>query len=345
MSTEIVTTFTQSAEEELAQLAKELRLGKIIKQLHDSGDISPELRADVRDLAILLADMFGSSVPTYDGDPFETMRAASRDINVSRILRERGVFRLYRLIHSTVPVKDGDETIDVPVYAGLINPDTGEPFNRQEEFIMWFCREAHVARATVFQRIATIDRMLHLGADIDEAYRALIGRSYAVYQALGEVGTWSKGELISVNPTTARRLVERVTPEAAEEARELSDAATNTAIPEEAQQHAREKLKELVKPAMLGLVDEVVNHDSVRDALDFVRHDIADRPEIRYYWNQEQDYLEIEYVKKVRDLKGMEYVSEILTIPMIPDVPALPKAVRDDLQKRLPIRNRDINIT
>jgi hypothetical protein len=88
-------------------------------------------------------------------------------------------------------------------------------------------------------------------------------------------------------------------------------------------------------------VREVAEHPSVRDAMDFVRHDIAARPEIGYRWDNERDELVIELLRKAQDPHGVEYISDVLTIRMIPD-PAMPSEVRRDLTTRLPVKNREV---
>ncbi len=106
-------------------------------------------------------------------------------------------------------------------------------------------------------------------------------------------------------------------------------------------EQARLSMIETVKPAIISLTREVASHLDVRDAMNFVTHDIANKPEMTYRCSDVSDVLEIEYIQKSIDPKGREYIVDVLTIPFIPDIPILPIEIKRDLIERLPIKNRD----
>src|SRR5512143_438470 len=98
MTSQIV-PFTGSAEEELQRLYEELQISDVVSALR-SGDIPNDLQTLVVPLATTILDLFGTGTPTIGLDPISTLKSASRDINLSRILRERGLFRLFRLLNT-----------------------------------------------------------------------------------------------------------------------------------------------------------------------------------------------------------------------------------------------------
>jgi hypothetical protein len=109
-------------------------------------------------------------------------------------------------------------------------------------------------------------------------------------------------------------------------------------------QEARAQLADTIRPAIKEVVNEVAVHESVKDALAFVRYDLASRPEISYRWLVSEDALEVEYVKKSRDQRGNEFIEDVVTLRFIPDTAIpIPNEVRSDLIKRLPIKNRTLD--
>ncbi len=71
--------------------------------------------------------------------------------------------------------------------------------------------------------------------------------------------------------------------------------------------------------------------------MEFVRNDIAGRPEISYSWDYERDELICEVIKKGKK-NGTEYVKDILTIRFLDQ--ATPPELREDITTRMPIKNR-----
>ena len=339
--------FTESAEEELSILAKEMRLSKLVENLTPQSQIPEDLKDDLRHLLVTLSDLFSTSLPPLEDSPLETLRLASRDINLSRVLRERGLMRVYRLLNEKVEVVEADPFTStpmkalVPLFMTQANPDDGTKFLRREDFIGWFCAEAKVPRSLVFMRMATIDKLLTLGFTLDDAYSTILMKPSAIRDTLNLVGTWDKGELVDVRPEVATRLAERMLPDQVEQVQQLVDVVTNENADEEEQEEARQRLNETLKPAVTQLVKEVASHPNAKDAMDFVRHDIVGKPEIAYRWDYDSNTLEVTMVRKSIDPKGTEYISEVVTTHLIPD-PAITPEMRQDLVTRLPVRNREI---
>ncbi len=93
-----------------------------------------------------------------------------------------------------------------------------------------------------------------------------------------------------------------------------------------------------MRPAITKLVDEVAAHQDTKDAMDFVRADIAGKPEISYSWDYERDELVCEIIVKGKK-DGQEYIKDILTIRFLADQ-LMPPELREDITTRLPIKNR-----
>jgi hypothetical protein len=332
--------FTDNAEEELALLTQEMRLKRVVESIAPSAPIPEELKADLRQLLLTLHDLFGSSLPAQEDDPLEALRLASRDIHLSKVLRERGLFRVYRALTMRGYLSDDmtGETIEVPGYMTLYNEDSGQNYRTKEEFIGWFCREAKIARSLVFQRLATIEKLSTLGFNLEQSYQLVLAKPSAVQETLEEIADWKKGQLIRVKPGVEVNLAQRLLPERTAEIKQLSLVAANGS--QEEQNQARDRMAEVLRPAIANLVVEVAGHPSVRDAMDFVRHDIVARPEIGYRWDYERDELLVELVRKRVDPQGVEYIADILPIRLIAD-PAMPPEVRRDLLVRLPVKNRE----
>lgn len=337
--------FTDSAQEEASVLMKEMDFAGVADMLRKGNAIPEEYLERVQSMFLTVADMFDSGLPSLGDDPMETMRQASRDFNMSRLLKERGLARVYRLLNTGSHLKDAvtGEIDIVPMYTLLNNPETNEPFSRREDFIIWFCSSAHISRSLVFPRMSTYDRLLSLGFSLEEAYTIILGKPSAIRKVLLLMGVWQHGELVDVAPEIAKRIVEKIAPEKTEQLESVIQRIS-TAVEKgnfSAQEEARADYIQMIKPVMAQAIQEVANHQNTRDAVDFVQHDLVGQPEIKYRWDFERDCLEVEVVRKSIDPRGNEFISDILVIPFIPDVPVVPQELREDLFNRLPLRNRE----
>lgn len=324
----ILAHFTETAEEEIKNLLTDMRIMQVVASLQSGEDIPEDLRGHVLGMVALVADIFSVDLPSIDKDPNVTLQLVSREINLSRLLRERGLFRLYRLLRVQ---EDG-----VPLFMTRINPNTGSPFAKQEEFVGWFCQEAHVARGLVFQRLATIDRLLSLGMTLEDAFATVLTKPYAIRETMNMVVTkfGKTGDIETVNPDVISQVANRIMPGEAKGIRALADKAIED--PDE----YMEEFVEASKPVVQALVKEVAQSDRAKDAMEFVKHDLLKRPEIVYRWDMESEMLLVELTRKDVDENGNEHIAEIITIPFVPDTLDLPIEIKHDLLRRLPIHNR-----
>ena len=329
--------FSENATEELLTLTQEMRLKRLVESIAPGAAIPEELKGDIRQLLSLLVDLFGTELPAIDPDPMETLRLASRDINLARVLRERGLFRMFRLVNSTTLTPSGAV---VPSFRMQINQDTGEYFASQEEFLGWFCREAQVARSLVFMRIAAINRLQSLDIPLDEVYQIVLTRPYAMGEVVKAVADWQKGEMLGIKPEVAPRLAERLMPDRVEDVQAWTAVIQNEGSTLEEKDQARQNMTETLRPAVRDLVRQVAGHASTKDAMDWVRYDVAGQAEITYTYDALHRYFHAEVLVKAVDPHGTEYISVVQDIVLIPD-PELPDALLQDLLKRLPIKNRD----
>ncbi len=331
---ELAVQFTDTAEDEVNALVQDLRLAQIASFLQQSDQPLPEqLKVLLTGLIGSLVELFSVNLPEISEDPEQTLRMVSRDINLSRLLRERGMFRLYRLTRQL-------DQNGVPLFMGAINPTTGAPFSKQEEFIGWFCAEAHVTRSLTFMRFAAIDRAKALGFDINQAFEFIIKKPYAVQETLHmlskEVLNLDVGDARVINPDMLLHVAERIAPDQVAALRPLADAVKNGG---DADDH--ERLATAARPVLAELLEEVAAHPRAKDALDMVRHDILLKPEISYAWDEQANTLVIQLVRRTVDTQtGQEIVTLPISIPFVPDAVDLPEEIKADLLRRLPIRNR-----
>jgi len=323
--------FTDDAEQEVNVFLQDLDIPNLLELISSEDTTADTMKQRTALLLKNVVDMFSINLPQVTGTENELdLRKVSRDVNLSKLLRERAVFRFYRLLQ----VKNGG----TPFYMHVINPDTDVPFAKQEEFVGWVCSHAHVSRGFIFQRIATIDRALSLGFSLDDVFKLVLSKPYAIQETLHEIGKWERGtgRLLSINPDVVMKIADHLTPGQNDDVQLVVDNAKDN--PD--QQEAQDKLTEAAKPIISGLLRQVASHERAKDALDFVKYDILEKPEINYRWNVELGALEVEYIVTTKDENGTNYISQVLSIPFIPDIKELPVEVRDDLVRRLPIKNR-----
>lgn len=324
--------FSDSVDDEISALNQDLRLVPLAQALQGNESIPENMRKQIHQMISILADIFSSDLPKLEDTTDATLRTISRDINLARLLRERGLFRLYRLINQ----RDANNS---PVYMSLINHSTGAPFATQEEFVGWFCREAKVARSLVFQRMAIIDRVKALGFSLEEAFVVITKKPFAIREILHMVADWGdNGKINDIDPDVIEQIAGKMSPDILPALTVITNDVRNN--PEDSLAHAT--MVQAAKPIIAGLLREAADHDTARDALDFVRHDLLQKPTIEYTWNDMAQSLDIELVRLSMDPTTREERKEFpVYISLIVDSSQpLPKEIRDDLFKRIPISNR-----
>jgi hypothetical protein len=330
---ELAISFTDSPEEEVALIKREFNLSDVAKELEGAimeGDVmSEDSHIQLAQLLTTFQEMFSLELPALGDTTEDTLRLSSRDINLSRLLRERGLVRLYRLI------RERDED-NVPLFLGYLDPYGGTPFKTQEDFIGWIAKDAHIPRSTLFMRFATYDKMLGVGFELEPAFQTVITKPYAMREVLNLVATWDRGGRITdVNPQIARSLASRILSE--EEAAPLIEAADY--YEENPSPVALKELIVLFRPAIKTFIEELAHHTNTKEMMDYVRYDILAKPEISYSWKDEALILHI--VRKAIADDGTEVVINVEDIPFVPDYPGeIDEEIVDDLLDRLPIKNR-----
>lgn len=324
MTDAIQIRFSENPRDELANVVEELELLKIVQALESNpGGVTDDARKQLYKFVQAFGDLFSVKLPV-GVDIYTDLRRAARDLQLSRLLRERGLARLF--IAASYKNAQG-----VPLYMQLKDTSTGAFFAKQEDFIDWFCREAGVSRAMVFMRKKTYERLIRLGMSMSEAFEMVMTKPYTILKVLDDMGTWGKGgALLSISDHTAQSLG-NLLPEG-------DDRDAITAAIEDQDEAA---LLEAVRPALRNLLEEVASHATAKDARDFVEHDVLSRPEIKAWWDQELDCLVIQANIMDTDAKGNQFLASTETIRFLPDTPALNPVIRFWLIDRLPIRNRD----
>lgn len=326
-------TFTDSPEEEVALIRKEFNLSTLATELEgailDGTMMSDDAHIGLAELLSTFGEMFSLTLPELGPSTEATLTLSSRDINLSRLLRERGLVRLYRLL------KERDEQ-GVPLFLGYVDPYSESPFQTQEDFIGWIAKDAHIPRSTLFMRFSTYEKMIGLGFLLEEAFQTIITKPYAMREVLVMAATWNRqGQITDVNPEVVKNIARQILPEKeAEKIEALADYYT-----ENPSSVALQELVQAYKPVLKEFVEELAEHQNTKQMMDYVRHDVLAKPEITYSWLDEA--LIIHIVRKAIDDSGMEVVIEVEDIPFIPDYPGkLDEIIIDDLLARLPIKNR-----
>lgn len=338
----LVIKFSESAEEEVYDISKNLGLEKILEALVDEEEPFPEaLREPVERILAFISDILNVGLPGIDGPPEMTLRRVSRDYSLSRLFRERGLVRLYRFVRSSIDIEipidefGNKQTVEVKAFQTLINPITNGYFSSQEEFIKWFCKDASISRASVFSRFALFDRMIYtLKFPLEEAYRIIISRPYVIDQTIKELADWDGTEIKHIDPDKAMRLASAVLPP--DERDEIVNLALK--IKKSKNSKAIETLKEAIIPAIKLLLEQVSEHESVKEVMNHVRSDILKEPEIYYTWDDYLNGLHIEMIIKGIDETGTENVEGKYKATLLPNnLEEIPSEVRNDLIKKLHI--------
>lgn len=333
-------TFSESPAEEIEIFFKELNISSLLPLLEKDNEELPEkAKQSLGELIYVIGDLFGSSLPSIQKEPEKAIRQVIRDINLSRILRERGIARLYLFLKETVRV-DG---VDLPIILTRENPfnEEGQPFRSQEDFLKWFCKAASVSRALVFMRLATYDRLTKtLGYTLEEAYSIVTSKPSIIRETMVELVTWKGSEITHVDPEVAKKLGIVFNNQ------ELEDAARALIKEEEKEDPDKffiEELNNLIineMPEILrNVLEQIKEHDSVQDASKWIKNDLLNKPEISYVWEPDLGGFYIEYHLRSIGDSGELISEQLLKFLMLPDFKTLPEVVVRDLAARLRMKN------
>jgi len=333
--------FTETPGEEVSRFVKESRVTEIVKIIQANKDLPEDLKEAIIDMISTVVDLFSTSLPMAEQDPVEALRKASRDINLSRILRERGVVRLFQIIYGTtfIPESEDGKEIEVKVYLTL-------GFETQEDLIDWFTKYAKVSRALVYKRFKAYNKLTNaLGYTLDEAFDLIITKPSLIGDSLEDIGVWSTNELISIRPKVAKNLVKQLLPagdptrERVEDILDQIDDARDVADVDHIVELSGD-LVDVITPALRALVEEIAIHDSSKEAGKFVRNDIIQAPEITYKWLKDTGGISAELVVKGYDPETRtENIEDIITIRFLPDsFGKIPKEIEEHIKRKLSIR-------
>lgn len=321
--TDIQIRFAENPDDEIQSIIQEMQLIPLARALSQlSTELPKELKNMLGAMLQTVNEIFSTELPALDNNPEITLRKISREFNLSRLLRERAMFRMYRLIRQT----DND---GVPLYMYQRNPHTGTPFSTQNDFINWFTAEAHISRGFVYQRLAAIERLLIIGYELEEAFHLLAQKPFVVSETLrllekSSVLKWN-GDIVNIDPDKAVSIAKRINPDRGDAFELLDD----------------EEMREAFKPFVQSLLEEIAMHEDHGGALAHVKHEILSFPEITYSWDINGDVLVVELTRREIDPEtGEEALQLPVIVPFIPDTYDLPAEIRQDLIERLPIRNR-----
>lgn len=324
MQKTLIVQFPDDPQEEIEAIVKESQVVPLLQRIDQIENMSEEDRRLVRNTVGSLIEFLSPNLP-LPLDVNEDLRRAAQEMNVARVLREKASARLYMLVNRV-------DEYDIPLFKRVLDPDTNAPFRTQEDFLTWFGRNAHVSRSLIFLRKKTYNRLVvGLGMTMDEAFRVVMRKPFSIYQTLDAMGLWDKeGKLISIDDSTAEQV-----------GRLLPPGKLQNNINEAIAEGDEEKIIEAAIPAIVNLVNEVADHASARDAGEFVKHDVLQRPRITSWWDEGMDCPVIQYEILETDEKGNTFVSHMERFPLVPDTPELPSDVRAYLINRLSVKNRD----
>lgn len=308
-------------------------LGEVNRTLLDMGllDVSNIALNDpaIHKLLMSLSEIFSIELPELSGDVEKDLTRVSRDINLSRLFRNRGIMLFYRLVNEKV---DG-----VPIFQYFNHPYEERPFRNMTEFVDWFSHDAHISRDIIFRNMAAIDRALQVGITLEQSYEYLNKYAHAFRETLKNVLEWdddTRRKLVGINPDIALSIVNQLDPSNIDMIMPLIDSAKLN--PEK----SNGKLVDAMKPYIRQLLDEVTSQDTAKDAMKFVKHDILTKPEIKYRWISEGGYIEISLTRTSLADTGEKFTERIDVVNLLIDSPSIPKEVIQDLVTRLPIVNR-----
>jgi len=287
------------------------------------GEIGTE---DARLGAIItsISNLFSLDEPTIGVDPMQELRTIARDTQLGNIIKERALYRLYLLVRGT---KIGLGGMPVPLWHG-IQDDNGEPLLTQEDFIGWFTSKSGLSRASTFRRIRVYQRLAEFGIQGKEAWLRVLHMPGVTQEILKEVAVWERNAFIGVDEKVALGVAGKVLPGQ----KPMLEALFATNQPVEA-------VKDAFAPVIRALLDGIKDYPSAKDALNYIRTDVLGTAYVSYRWIDDEQAIGIRVHTPV--IEDGELVEErhYETVLYLDDANP-PKALTDDLFKRLPIVNK-----
>ena len=271
-----------------------------------------------------LGSMFSLDVPTIGDDPIQILRQIAIDTKLANIAKERSYYRLYLMTRKTQP---GPQTTVVPLWYGLTD-DEGLTLLKQEDFIRFFTRKAQLGRASTFRRIKVYQRLEELGITGENAWLKVLRMPNVMQDLVKRIAVWERNRFAGADEKVALAIAERVMPEKYDEL----ETAFNTA-------KDPDTIRKTYAPIIQRFVDEVENYEHARDALDHIEHDILGAPTVKYRWVKDEEVIMATVTTPI--IMDREVVSEKTDeVALFIDSIDPPKALLEDMFKRIPITNR-----
>lgn len=319
-------SFPETPEEELLQIQQEIiDLGDLSETLKflEGKEIPGDVYVQVKRLISFTLDLVSPAMPRASDMDLDLKKAA-QELNLSRVLRERALARLYQL--TSMEDKDG-----VPLYLRMVDTDTGEPFRTQEDFLDWFRRNARISRSLVFLRKSTYDRLVKgLGLTLEKAFKLTLTKPSVIYMVLDNAGVWGRtGKLLSVKNSVARGVADLLPH--GEERSQIETAIKN---------NNERALITAVVPALVNLIEEVASNPNAKDAMDFVRHDVLRKPRIKAWWDPQVQCFMVQ-METTTEKNNVEEIEFMQTVRLLVDAPEVDPVLLAWIADKLQVRNKE----
>lgn len=233
--------------------------------------------------------------------PSDEVQEIIKEFSVGNVLKERGMFRLWRMHRDRSYQQIYSDDPDVPENTPL--------YHTFKEFIADICEHNSVSRATIFSRIRTYEQLDWLEYDDATKIRFMVDKPTLYSGALSKLLDWSHDDK---EPYSVR----------------LPDVD----IDED---------EEGAKNALKTVLDELAEHDSINGALRSVDETLSGtRPEVEIFWNEEQSSFSVSWVSYSVTEDGSVVVEEIGNANFEPD-DSVPMWVWSEVAHRLKAKVRD----
>jgi hypothetical protein len=301
----------------------------IVQFLRDAGlaskstdqDSTPEEKLQV--LITALGDLFSMQEPTIDGDLDKTLRTIARDAKLSNIMRERALYRLY-LVTTTTKEHNGAQ---VPMWYGIVDDD-GVLLTSQEEFIRLFTKQSGIGRASTFRRIRVYNQLATFGITGQDAWIKVLQMPYTIQELMEDIANWKRSEFLGVPDDVALGITKMIMPERVALLEEVLSG-----------DHTADNILEVYSPVIQKMFAETDTYTDAKEALRHIKHDIMGVPTVAYRWSVDEEVIVVTVTVPIIQNGHITSEEKIETVIYI-DALEPPKALLDDLFKRLPIHNR-----
>ena len=224
-----------------------------LAELAQRGDLPEDAKKELVEAVYALSELFSDEMPLKPDDPFDDVIKAALALGASQLLKESGIFRLYRFARTK------DEN-GVPLYAQF-ETDDGKQVTTLNEFVSWYAVKAHTSRSLILRRFSLFDRLAYLGFSDEEIFQKALKFPTTLGNLLDNAFEWdSKAkEIVSVKEPAFNMVSSLVSEQAESEARTaLIEGRLEDAIP-------------IFSEAVDTMIEHVNAHESVKDAVKYAK--------------------------------------------------------------------------